>query len=437
MGTLRTRGVAVSFLVTGAGLVLVVGSLLVAPKGGDNRSPANSGGLVPTAAESTASASAAATPVLTVVLPPQVVGQTATLLPNGLVLVAGGEYPVPVYHPGLEFTPPPSGAPFESAGLFNPTTEACSPAGSMLAGRTDATATLLSDGRVLIEGGYSQQGVDDRGPLGPLASAEIYDVTSGKFSPTGSMSVARGAGQTATLLHDGRVLVVGGFDGKASTASAELYDPKTGTFGPAGSMATVRWNDSATLLTDGRVLIAGGDSRSGNSDTDQLASAELFDPTTGAFSPTGSMTAARAGHTATLLPDGRVLVAGGFTNRPPNAMGSMSLASTELYDPQTRTFSATGFSLAEPRIGHVAIMLPGGRVLIVGGDAGMSVGYPTAEIFDASKGASTLVSSNVSVRGNPATMLLPNGKVLFVAYGLAITFDPATNSFGRSTPLDC
>jgi hypothetical protein len=236
---------------------------------------------------------------------------TVTLLNDGRVLVARG-------------------ADLEPSLLYDPSTNAFATTGSMTAARVDHTATLLSDGRVLIAGGFSVQG----GPLVGVASAELYDPKTGKFSPTGSMITARGS-QTATLLSDGRVLIAGGATAADITgkflASAELYDPKTGTFSPTGSMITARGVQTATLLSDGRVLIAGGsDLRliAGGSDSPgdslaggSLASAELYDPTTGRFSPTGSMTTARAGQTATLLSDGRVLIAGG------------SDSSAELYQP--------------------------------------------------------------------------------------------------------
>ncbi len=161
--------------------------------------------------------------------------------------------------------------------------------GPLGAGRQIHTATLLADGRVLVAGGFD---FADQ----PLSSAAVYDPATGTFSPTGSMATARGLA-TATLLADGRVLVAGG--GAATwvqpglvLASAELYDPKTGTFSPTGSMATAREGHTATLLRDGRVLIAGGIDASTGDHT--VASAELYDPKTGTFSPTGPMKTARA-----------------------------------------------------------------------------------------------------------------------------------------------
>jgi hypothetical protein len=131
--------------------------------------------------------------------------------------------------------------------------------------------------------------------------------------------------QTATLLSDGRVLIAGGAGDSADLASAELYDAKTATFSPTGSMVVGRWWHTATLLLDGRVLIAGGDKGSVGPTSGEL-SAELYNPKIGTFSPTGSMTSVREIHTATLLRDGRILVAGGFG-------GPGALASAEIYTP--------------------------------------------------------------------------------------------------------
>jgi hypothetical protein len=169
----------------------------------------------------------------------------------------------------------------------------------------------------------------------------------------------------ATLLSDGKVLVAGGtlflniLD--RVTATAELYDPATGTFSPTGSMTTPRQDFTATLLPNGKVLVAGGFDNSGRA----LATAELYDPASGTFTLTGSMAAPRTGHTATLLPNGKVLVAGGFT--------------AELYDPATGTFSFTG-GLATARTGHTATLLQSGQVLVIGG-AGSSGILASAEIY--------------------------------------------------------
>ena len=174
---------------------------------------------------------------------------------------------------------------------------------------------------------------------------------------------------TATLLPDGRVLIAGGMNWDLMTvaASAELYDPATGTFSPTGPMATARAAHTATLLADGRVLITGGEYLDGGTNWAYLSSAELYDPATGKFSPTGPMGSARWRHTATLLSDGRVLVAGGADNKG-------GLVSAELYDPASGTFSPTG-SMAAALLDHTAIALSDGRVLIVGTDA-------SAQLYD-------------------------------------------------------
>jgi hypothetical protein len=197
----------------------------------------------------------------------------------------------------------------------------------MAVARCFHTATLLSDGRVLIVGGYSA-GWTLEGLF--LASAEIYDPKTGTFSATGSLVGAR-SHHTATMLADGRVLITGGASGtsgnsKASLDSAELYDPNKGTFTWAGRMANARTFHTATRLADGRVLIAGGDPAGWLYAGPFLTSAEVYNPKTGVFSAAGPMADRRAYHTATVLADDRVLVAGG--DDPPTALDS-----AEIYGP--------------------------------------------------------------------------------------------------------
>lgn len=223
------------------------------------------------------------------------------------------------------------------------------------------SATPLNDGKVLVAGG----GTGTR-----TASADLYDPESGSWSPTGAMAVAR-AEHTATLLADGRVLVAGGVGNNDLSAegylgSAEVYDPATRTWSPAGSLPVGRLFHTATLLPDGRVLVAGGMAAPTPGDKtlgfQVLDSSDLFDPTTGSWSPAGSMTIGRADHTATLLPDGTVLVAGGRDGEL-----NPSTASAETYDPAARSWTVVPRLMATARARHTATLLRDGSVLLVGG----------------------------------------------------------------------
>jgi hypothetical protein len=296
-------------------------------------------------------------------------GHTATLLQDGRVLVAGG----------YTYADAASAVILASAELYDPQTGTFGPTGAMSVPREFHTATLLPDGRVLIAGGITTSPLAMTASSETLASAELYDPKTGTFIPTGSMSTFRDE-YTATLLPDGRVLVVGGGgEGYASLATAELYDPATGAFSPTGSMTSGRWLHTATLLPDGRVLITGG-----RTPTDSVyATAELYSPTTGRFNRTGPMHAGRQQHTATLLPDGRVLITGGFEQ---NGAAGQALSSTELYDPVTGKFTPAG-SMGNPRMEQTATLLNDGRVLIAGGGAltadpkGGEVGSASAVLY--------------------------------------------------------
>jgi WD40 repeat protein len=322
---------------------------------------------------------------------------TATLLSDGRVLIAAGGD--------------------ATADLYDPKTGTFSPTGSMSGLRSGATATLLSDGRVLIAGGSGASAV--------LASAELYDPKTGKFAATGSMESPR-SNATAALLSDGRVLVVGGNDALGATAhkslaSAELYDSKTGKFTVAGSMKDGRQDHTASLLPDGRVLIAGGFTDSGS--YIPLASAELYDPCTDEFSATGSMTVAGAIQTATRLSDGRVLIVGGAGVVVQSQATFVNPA--ELYDPKTGKFAATG-SLKEGRTHATATLLADGRVLVMGGDIQSGI-LQSVESYDPATGTFTAAGQMTVARFSQTATVLQDGRIL-IAGGRDRTGNPLASA---------
>jgi hypothetical protein len=328
---------------------------------------------------------------------------TATLLPNGKVLMAGGAVGADEYS---------CIAGSDSAELYDSVLGTFASTGTMTSRRYAQTSTLLQNGAVLITGGYSydssdcDQG-DEDGTSPAVASAEIYDPSHGSFAPTGTMAEVRG-GHTATLLTNGKVLIAGGdnmsgggppFFGVDGSVTAEVYDPATGLFTSTGNMVTPRVGQTATLLVNGDVLIAGGWSASQNA---SIAAAELYHPATGAFTPTGNMTSPRAGHTTTVLPDGKVLIAGGAQD--PTLVSSDT---AEIYDPATGSFLATG-SIAKKRCSQTATMLPNGTVLLVGG------GSVVAETYDPSTGSFILSGLTEFDRSGHSATLMQNGNVLVV-----------------------
>ncbi len=303
--------------------------------------------------------------------------------------------------------------------------------------RREHTATLLLDGRVLVVGGSGKDGKRS----GIYDTAEFYEPAMGSWSPAGSL----GQGQarhyhTATRLLDGRVLVAGGrgSDTTVILSTVELYDPATGTWSPTGSLNQARRDHTATLLPDGRVLVVGG---RGAGDT-SFNSAELYDPAKGEWSLTAPLPYVCRDHTATLLNDGRVLVAGG------RSKDAAFYAYATLYEPVTGQWTPTA-SLTHGREGHTATLLPGGRILISAGqgvDLAAKDGVAelnTAELYD--PGAGTWASTGTVLaqgrEGHTAT-LLRDGRVLIsggtnadTVLASAELYDPATDRWLPAAPL--
>lgn len=307
---------------------------------------------------------------------------TATLLPNGKVLVAGG------FDLGT------------SAELYDSATDTWTVTGSLRAARTFHTATLLPSGKVLVAGG-GQSG----GSGWPSASTELYDPATGKWTLTGAMKHAR-SGPAATLLPNGKVLVVGGGTG------SELYDPASGTWTDTASpstggtpptllangkvlagaelydLATGKWTTTgapstnyftATLLRNGKVLAAGGN---------RTFTAELYDPDSGTWSATGSLTWDRDFCTATLLRNGQVLITGGYQQET-----DTPIASAELYDPTSGNW--TEIPMNEPHFSHTATLLPNGKVLIAGGNGWGIQLLSSAELYEPDEPVLTLLGNAV------------------------------------------
>ena len=315
---------------------------------------------------------------------------TATRLVTGQVLIAGGYA---------------GSAPFASAELYNPATRTFAPTGSMSVARYLHTATTLPGGRVLIAGGFSSFN------SGAVASAEIYDPYTGGFSAAGSMSIAR-HGHTATLLPNGKVLIAGGSPAGTPTASAELYDPTTNTFSPTGSMNKDRVDHTATLLPTGKVLVTGGWS---NVAGGIAFSTELYDPAAGTFTAPPQaqwLWTNRELHVATLLSNGKVLITGGLTS------GITPTKKAEIYDPWSGYFSPAG-DMSTPRAYHAVTDtdLPGGAVMVLGGQSSFTNNaLATVEIFDPNTNTFSVTGSMQLARyGLTATQL--NDTRILVAGG--------------------
>ena len=308
---------------------------------------------------------------------------TSTLLPNGKVLVTGGQ----CYTMAAE--------------LYDPVTNSFGPTnGLMNAMRAGHTATLLSNSKVLLVGGGGDCAVT------PLATAELFDPDTGTFSLVGSMAYPRKF-HTVTLLPDGKVLIAGGeTTGNVLISSVELYDPADGSFRATGGLTVPRAGHTATLLPSGRVLVAGGVG---------LDTAEIYDPATGSFAPvSGRMSNTRHFQSATLLPDGKILLAGGG-----DSVLNTATNTVDIYDPVTDALTSVP-PMNRRRLDHRATLLANGKVLISGGwDADLSSPTASSEIYDAVSGTSSLTGLMTAPRRSHSSVLLPDGRVLVTGWGMS------------------
>ena len=333
----------------------------------------------------------------------RVAGHTATLLTSGKLLVVGGVKS--------------AGAGTAAADLFDPVALTWTSVAPMNVMRSSHAATLLADGRVLVTGGSTVSSAAAQGYVNN-ASAEIYDPVANTWTATPPMSVAR-SHHTATLLPDGKVLVVGGENVLYLVEpTAEIYDPVANTWSaPRAQPVSPRSQHTATLLPSGLVLIAGGFDIV-NGLLTPLTSAELYDPVlhtttttstvngvtttttviTGGldFTATTPMAFTHYGHSATRLADGRVVIVGGNTTQ------------TEIYDPVATAWTTQG-ATAATHTSHGAVLLADGRILVAGGT---QFAQPTAELFDPASGVWTAAATMLVTRSNPTATLLPDGSVM-------------------------
>ncbi|AUX38569.1 uncharacterized protein SOCE836_108160 [Sorangium cellulosum] len=339
-------------------------------------------------------------------------GHTATLLPSGLVLVAGG-WDDDSIHERI--------ATFDSAELYDPAADSWSFTGSMKHARGGHTATLLPSGEVLVVGGAvaNFQEADI-----VLDTAELYHPETGAWTDAATMLLARIA-HTATLLRSGKVLVAGGGQNSFFTESVELYDPESNQWESTVPMGDPRAGHKATLLSNGKVLVAGGHYIPG-----ALATAELYDPEVDRWEFTAPMNHARGATTMTLLPNGEVLVAGG---RHPDGT---CVASAERYEPGAGSWTLTS-PMNRGRTAYTASLLPDGTVLFAGGLTDSYFYLSSAERYDPAVDTWAVTTSMSSPRAGHTATLLSSGEVLVAGGSYSDITLAETERFGLARGEAC
>jgi len=295
----------------------------------------------------------------------------------------------------------------------------------MNAAHENGAAALLANGQVLIAGNYDPY-------FGDGSAAELYDPTTGAWALTGSMTTGR-SHFDMTVLTDGRVLAVGGGDGSNGyRSSAEIYNPATGVWSTTGSMHVARENFGLVTLPNGNVLAVGGDALNYSTGVDSvLSSAEIYNPSTGAWTYTGSMRSPRTVFTTTLLGNGEVLVTGGSSTSP---TGGAVLSSVELYNPATGKWSSAK-SMASARMSHTATLLGNGNVLVTGGyhlttSSPYIATYTSSELYNPAANTWSSTGNLSTSRYGATATLLTNGTAL-VAGG--VTIDSSGNAVELSS----
>lgn len=335
---------------------------------------------------------------------------SATLLPEGRVLVAGGR----------------NSFSMRDAMLYDPQDGVGAVTGDLLTARYSFAATLLTNGTVLVAGGLGTNNEF-------FTNCEVFNPQTGGWQPTGVFTNTR-SDFSLTLLASGKVVACDGFLANGNSSSTDIYDPVSGVWSSAGSMITGRYRHSVTLLPDGRLLAAGGLPNGFAATT----SCETFDPNSGQWTSTGSMVTNRQSHTTVLLPDGKVLVCGGHNN----IGGYHALANAEIYDPGSGKWTAIA-NMTTPRTDKpVTILLPNGKVLVAGGYN--STYLDSAELYNPATGTWTATGRMKVARMRAQAALLANGKVLVVGgvfagsgVGLVEVYDPVTGAWtGSAAGID-